>query len=125
MNTLLKNDECKTVFYAIIVAFLFFFIIMPLIESSYNSDNMKVKEELENLTNDVTTKIDLNKCARSCCLNSNWPVPKELIPNDVNPEELNQYVPTNFSCNLGNNTGCPCVKKSELDYLTSKGQNGY
>jgi hypothetical protein len=111
---------------AIIVAILFFVFVMPNIEKYNNIDNKKFKEHLENvLDNGPPVKIDTNKCAKSCCLRTEWALPPELQSNDVSKEELKNYIPSNFSCNFGskNGSGCVCYTKEDANYLTNKGGN--
>jgi len=110
---------------AIIVIIIFFIFIMPNVEKCYNDETKKVVEELENIMNTNIT-IDTNKCSKSCCINSGWPLPKELQPNDMTTNELTNYIPTNFSCNLGSNTGggCVCVTKNDYENLGNRGNNG-
>lgn len=96
---------------------------MPLIEKCYLAERNSLKESLENVGHGP--KLDLNKCSRSCCVNSGWPYPDELKPNDMTPQELENIIPTNFSCNLGSNNGggCLCVSKNDYNYLSSRGTN--
>ena len=35
----------------------------------------------------------------------------------------NSFLPTNYSCNFGNGSGCLCVTKKNMDYLTHRGYN--
>jgi hypothetical protein len=118
------GDNNKILLYGIIVAVVFFVFIMPLIEKCYNAEKHELVEKLENLMNPI--KLDTNKCSRSCCVNSGWEYPKELQPKDMTAEELKNYIPTNFSCNLGSNTGggCVCVSKDDYEVLGSRGSNG-
>jgi hypothetical protein len=109
--------------WTVVIVGVFFFVIMPAIEKCYLADRQSLKEALENVGHGP--KLDTNKCARSCCVNSGWPLPEELKPKDLSPEELANYIPTNFSCNLGSNTGggCVCVTKDDYKYLSSRGTN--
>ena len=117
-----KNNS--TLIWAVIVIAIFFFIIMPMIENCYLNERHALKEALENVSHGP--KIDVNKCSRSCCKNNNWPYPEELQPKDMTPEELKNYIPSNFSCNLGSNSGggCVCLTKENYNYLGSRGSNG-
>ena len=117
------GDNNKILFYGIIVAVVFFVVVMPMIEKCYNDEKKELVEKLENV---MSLKLDTNKCSRSCCVNSGWPLPKELQPNDMSADELKKYIPTNFSCNLGSNTGggCVCVSKNDYEVLGSRGSNG-
>jgi hypothetical protein len=108
---------------AIIVIILFFIFIMPSIEKCYNDETKELVEKLENI---MDIKVDTNKCSKSCCINSGWPLPKELQPTDMTSDELTKYIPTNFSCNLGSNNGggCVCVTKNDYELLGNRGNNG-
>ena len=108
---------------AIIVIILFFIFIMPAIEKCYNDETKELVEKLENI---MDIKVDTNKCSKSCCINSGWPLPKELQPTDMTSDELTKYIPTNFSCNLGSNNGggCVCVTKNDYELLGNRGNNG-
>ncbi len=112
----------KILFYGILIGIVFFVVILPLI------DNCNIKgEEFESLpkTKNDILKIDTNKCAKSCCLNSNWELPPELQSKDMPKNELAKYIPTNYSCNFGSNpsSGCVCVTKKDKNILTSRGGN--
>jgi hypothetical protein len=117
------GENNMVLIYGIIVAVVFFVFIMPMIEKCYNDEKKELVEKLENI---MALKLDTNKCSRSCCVNSGWPLPKELQPNDMSTDELKNYIPTNFSCNLGSNTGggCVCVSKEDYEVLGSRGSNG-
>jgi hypothetical protein len=122
----LLNDRPNIILISVIaLAILFFVFVMPKIEKYDNVENKKFKENLENVLQDVPVKIDTNKCAKSCCLRTEWPLPQELQQNDMSPEELKKYIPSNFSCNFGskNGSGCVCYTKEDSNYLTNKGGN--
>ena len=108
---------------AIGVIILFYIFIMPSIEKCYNEETKQLVEKLENI---MDIKVDTNKCSKSCCINSGWPLPKELQPTDMTSDELTKYIPTNFSCNLGsdNGGGCVCVTKNDYEILGNRGNNG-
>ena len=111
-------------FYAIIIIILFFFIIMPIIESLYNKERKEIIEKLENAM--MPLKIDTQKCSRSCCINSGWPLPDALKENDIPEKELKNYISTNLSCGNGSNngSGCVCIKKDDYELLSTRGNNG-
>jgi len=108
---------------AILFIIIFFFIIMPDIEKTNNNERTKILDELVNIP---SVKIDTKKCSRSCCINSGWPLPKELQSNDIPSDELDNYIPNNFSCNFGSSTGggCVCVTKDDYELLGSRVNNG-
>jgi hypothetical protein len=110
--------------YAILIAIVFFLCVMPMIEKYYKLENKALVEKLENAV--MPLKVDTHKCARSCCVNSGWPVPDEVLDKDIPESEMKDYIPTNYSCNFGSNngSGCLCVTKQDVDYLGSRGGNG-
>ena len=118
-----SGENNMTMMYCIIVAGVFFVFIMPMIEKCYNDDKKVLIEKLENI---MAVKIDTNKCSKSCCINSGWELPKELVSKDLSADELKNYIPSNFSCNFGSNTGsgCVCVSKNDNEILGSRGGNG-
>ena len=97
------------------------------------SNTCSYENFLEKLTNvdnqpkprypDPAPKIDLNKCSRQCCSQTQWPLPQELQVNDMTPEEASKYMPNNFSCNFGESSGCLCLTKDNYNYLSSRGNN--
>ena len=98
---------------------------MPYLEFACNKDKNALRENLENILNQSIRPIDTNKCSRSCCINSGWPYPSDVLDKDIDPVELKKYVPNNFSCTDGpsNKSGCLCVTQQDLDYLTNKAGN--
>ena len=82
-----------------------------------------ITEHLTNLfdTSSDIKKLDLNKCSKQCCGQTQWPLPQELRTKDMTDEEAKKYVPTNFSCNLGSGSGCLCVSKDDFNYLAAHG----
>lgn len=119
-------ENNKVLIYGLIVGVVFFLFIMPMIEKCYNNDKKALMEKLENVM--MPLKVDTNKCSRSCCINSGWPLPEELQTKDMTKEELKNYIPTNFTCNLGasdgSGGGCVCMKKQDYEVLGSRGTNG-
>lgn len=120
-----NNADIQIMIYAVIIAVVFFLVVMPFIESAFNKDKTTMRENLENILNQSIRPIDNNKCSRSCCINSGWPYPPDVLDNDIDPVELKKYVPNNFSCTDGptNKSGCLCVTQQDLDYLTNKAGN--
>ena len=119
------TENNKIILYSLILTAFFFLFIMPQIENCYNDDKRMLRERLENIINKPIYPIDDAKCSRSCCINSGWPYPKELLDKDIPEKELKDYVPNNFTCNYGKNinSGCLCLKKGDMDYLTYKAGN--
>ena len=120
------NKEDNNIFiYSIIIAVIFFIFIMPFIEKCQKKEQEDFKADMNNLFTGEPKSIFNNKCSRSCCINTGWPYPKELLENDIDPEELKTYVPNNFSCSLGSdiNGGCICMTQKDKDYLMNKAGN--
>ena len=80
-------------------------------------------EKLSNVENNVTPKIDLNRCSKQCCAQTQWFLPPELRINDMSQEEASKYIPNNFSCNLGNGSGCLCMTSDNFNALAGRGKN--
>ena len=120
-----NNEDIQIMVFSVIVAVIFFLIIMPYIESAFNKDKNALRENLENILNQSINPIDNNRCSRSCCINSGWPYPPEVLDNDIPAEELKNYIPNNFTCTDGpsNRSGCLCVTQKDFDYLTNKAGN--
>ena len=126
LNNFIQKGSGKNnmvLIYGIIMVIVFYVFILPIIEKCYNDEKKILVEKLENI---MATKIDTNKCSKSCCINSGWKLPKELEPTDMSVDELKNYIPSNFSCNFGSNTGsgCVCVSKDDNELLGSRGGNG-
>lgn len=126
LNNFIQKGSGKNnmvLIYGIIMVIVFYVFIMPIIEKCYNDEKKILVEKLENI---MATKIDTNKCSKSCCINSGWKLPKELEPTDMSVDELKNYIPSNFSCNFGSNTGggCVCISKNDNELLGSRGGNG-
>ena len=119
------NSNCILLF-VIIGAVIFFLFIMPEIDKNYLNEQKLIKENFYAKFNNVNTeliKIDTEKCSRNCCGLAQWPVPSEMLDNSISPDELKNYIPSNFSCNFGSNSGsgCVCLTQKNNDYLTNRG----
>ena len=80
-----------------------------------------VKKALRILSKD--DKIDKRMCSRQCCKYDDAYLPKELIPKGpLTKEQLKQYVRSSYTCTGGNGSGCPCIKKEQMDYYANRGQ---
>jgi hypothetical protein len=122
---LLKSNNNEVLIWSLIIGMIFIIIFMPVLQYGKRQDRIKLKEKFENMFSGEPKFLFSNKCARSCCINSGWPYPPELLEKDIGPEELKKYIPTNFSCALGSNLngGCLCVTQPDYDYLTKRGGN--
>lgn len=118
------GENNMALLYSLIVVVVFFVLIMPMLENCYKKEKEAFVAQLENAI--MPLRIDTNKCSRSCCKNSNWALPTELVPTDMSKEESDKYIATNLSCNFGsqNGGGCVCVSKNDYEILGSRGGNG-
>lgn len=66
-------------------------------------------------------KIDTNICSKQCCKFTQWPIPFNTKNPIINNETLNNFIPSNLSCNRGENGGCVCLTKDNFDYLSNHG----
>jgi hypothetical protein len=126
INKLFGGDNNDNfLIYTIIIIVLFVFLVMPMMTNCKQNEKRKLKEKLSNIFSGTPNFLFNNKCSPSCCINSGWPYPPELLEKDISKEELKQYVPNNFACALGSSVqgGCLCVKQKDLDYLTTRGGN--
>jgi hypothetical protein len=105
------NDNNKILLYVILGAIIFFIFIMPMLDSNLNKT-----EGLDNTDN--IKKLDLNMCSQLCCNQTQWPVAH--MPKN---EKTKDFVGSNLSCNFGRGSGCLCVKKEDMNYLTDRGGN--
>ena len=107
----------------IIGTIIFFLFIMPLVDDHYFKEKFS---ELNNENNEEElVKVDTLKCSKSCCGLAQYPVPDEVLDKNIQPGELKNYLPSNFSCNFGNETGsgCVCLTQSDYNYLNNHGNN--
>ena len=115
-------QDSKILLYSIIITFIFFLFIIPLLQQASNST---CKEQFT-LNNYEEFKLDKTKCSRSCCKfdSNSWPYPFNTKDPNITDAELANYIPTNFNCNNGYGSGCPCMTKDNFNYLVNHGQIG-
>ena len=89
---------------------------------NFNDINLNKTSINDNL---YIPKIDMNKCDKSCCKHSQWmPLYMTLNPNpNLTPNPNENYIGSNYSCNGGNGSGCVCITKNDLNFLTKRGYN--
>ena len=68
-------------------------------------------------------KIDQKICSKQCCKFVQWPIPFNTRNPNVKDDILDNFIPTNFACNGGENGGCVCLTKDDYNYLSEHGQN--
>jgi hypothetical protein len=124
-----NNKNNVALLLIIVGAMLFFMFIMPMVDKNYNKEQNNMKEQFNsapvNFTKENVVKIDTNKCSKDCCGLSQYPLPDGMLNKTIPSDELKNYIPSNFSCNFGNNvgSGCVCMTKSDSNYLTHHGNN--
>ena len=100
---------------------IFFVVIMPYL------DKEKCKDQIDNFSNLLTknniNKFDQNICSKQCCKHTQWPISFNTIDPEIDQEKMKDYIGSNLTCNNGpSGGGCLCVTKSDLNYLTERGQ---
>ncbi len=79
----------------------------------------------DSMNKDVN-KIDTKRCSRNCCKQTQWPVPFNTESVDVDNAKIDysNIVPNNFSCSGGGTgSGCLCVTKDDMNYLSNHFKN--
>uniref|UniRef100_A0A6C0H845 Uncharacterized protein n=1 Tax=viral metagenome TaxID=1070528 RepID=A0A6C0H845_9ZZZZ len=100
----------------ILIILLFYCVGLPYLNSCYNKtiNNLEGLDNINNIYYELN-KIDLNKCSKDCCNFTEWPIP--------HIQKVNNSIPTNYSCNLGNGSGCVCINELNINNLTHRGYN--
>ena len=111
-----SSNKDNTFFTSIVIAFIFFFYVLPKLEKQHVKEEMDTLASISN-AGDVSS-IDSNTCSRDCCRHVQWQ-PPHMPPLD----QPSEYISTNFSCNRGEGSGCLCVKQGEFDNLKNRGGN--
>lgn len=125
-----SSENNKTILLVILLAAVFFMIVMPWINTNSCTDAAVVAEKFSNQKTQPG-QLYQRKCSAQCCaanLNTMWPVPDVLMPTgDLTAFDLQDIVPSNFTCNNGGPDGgpggCVCMTKDDLTYLQNKGGN--
>jgi len=91
---------------------IIYLLILVLIVYIFNHNTI---EKLNNINSDVV-KIDTNICSKNCCNFTQW------LPEHMKNKNLNtNYLPSNYSCNFGNNSGCLCITEKDRDFIANHG----
>jgi hypothetical protein len=127
-----NNSDITLIILSILIGILVIFFINPCI----NNKNQKEKFEIDskvtkiidkmlpsNKINDDLHKIDQKICSKQCCKFIQWPVPFNTKNPTIKDEVLDNFIPSNFACNGGDNGGCVCITKDDYNYLSNHGQN--
>jgi hypothetical protein len=91
---------------------------MPILDYNYCFKKSLIQENINNINNN---KVDLKKCSKNCC-NIQWLENTELIGDNNGILDQN-YLPSNFSCNFGDNSGCVCLTKNDFNNLSDHYNN--
>ena len=113
-----KDIDTETLLYSLIIAVIFIIIIMPVLQNCKSKDKKQLKENLENIFSGEPKFLFSNKCARSCCINSGWPYPPELLEKDISAEELKKYIQVIQLLNF--QKGCRFIRHPFFYCLTCK-----
>jgi hypothetical protein len=112
------SDKDTILVFGVIIAFLFFTYIMPLLEKQFNDDKKILKEGMQVLGNDhKINRLDLKQCSKNCCLHTQWSVPH------IKHQPPKGYVGSNLMCANGSGGGCLCVTPKDLKNLEERGGN--
>jgi hypothetical protein len=124
---------------SLLLGILFFFYIYPNIINQSKKENFLIDDKINNLikitdqnipktnqnipkTDQNIPKIDQNICSKQCCKFIQWPIPFNTRNPIINDATLNDFIPSNLSCNGGTNGGCVCLTKNDFNYLSNHGQ---
>ena len=72
------------------------------------------------------TKLDNLKCSHQCCKHTQWPVPFDPVSEDskiLTDAQVDKVIGNNFSCNVGDGSGCLCVEQKDFDVLSNRSGN--
>ena len=122
---------------SILVGLLVIFVIYPNILNQNQNEGFQIDQKVNEILTDAIKssqpeplkentnlpKIDQRICSKQCCKFIQWPVPFNTRNPIVKDDVLNNFIPSNFSCNGGENGGCVCLTKDDYNYLSEHGQN--
>lgn len=126
---LIKAEDSDNTFLilSILIGILIIFVIYPNIMSQNHSEGFQIDQQVNKILTDTINKdvpkIDQRICSKQCCKFIQWPVPFNTKNPIVKDDVLNNFIPSNFSCNGGENGGCVCLTKDDYNYLSEHGQN--
>jgi len=137
---LIKAEESDNTFLilAILIGILIIFVIYPNIMSQNQNEGFQIDQQVNKILTDAiksaepekektvntdVPKIDQRICSKQCCKFTQWPVPFNTRNPIVKDDVLNNFIPSNFACNGGENGGCVCLTKDDYNYLSEHGQN--
>ena len=131
MEAKLSNSQCnQTLLYIIIGTIIFFFIILPMINKCSYTENLtniiedrmtaypdKTVPFMTNTKGDIPLRMDLNKCSKLCCKQTQW------LPDNmkINNPDTDKFIGTNYSCNNGDGSGCVCTTQDDFNIIANRG----
>lgn len=131
MQARMSLSQCnQTLLYVVIGTFVFFFIILPMINNCSYTENLtdiiedRIKEYpgknvpfMTNTKGAIPVRMDLNKCSKLCCKHTQW-LPDNMKTNNTNTDK---FIGTNFSCNNGDGSGCVCTTQDDFNIIANRG----
>ena len=121
MESNFKLNNNHTLVLIILGIIIFFVFILPIIDNKNKQSIDKIKESLSNTSEQL--KLDKNMCSKQCCKHVQWPVPHDATTKEISDKDMEKYIGTNLTCNLGSGSGCLCVTKDDFNYLSNRGSN--
>jgi hypothetical protein len=137
-----ESSDYSFILLSILIGVLFIFIIYPCIMNQNQDEDLKIDQQISEIFTDINTsqpnisqpntnqpntnqpnKIDQKICSKQCCKFVQWPIPFNTRNPNVKDDVLDNFIPTNFGCNGGENGGCVCLTKDDYNYLSEHGQN--
>jgi len=121
---LIKAEDSDNTFLilSILIGILIIFVIYPNIMSQNHSEGFQIDQQVNKILTDTINKdvpkIDQRICSKQCCKFIQWPVPFNTKNPIVKDDVLNNFIPSNFACNGGENGGCVCLTKDDYNYLS-------
>lgn len=116
-----KLSDNQLLFILIVIAYIFFVLILPKLEKKSIDEYNAVYENFNNLTKDLPL-IDQHLCSPQCCKFIQWPIPFNNEPLGSKENQSN-YIGSNMTCNNGQTGGgCVCIQKNDYNYLANHGQ---
>lgn len=135
-NTISNSNNTDTLSFIIIIISILFIInyIYPIIIDKYTQETFEssnkilnslpapIYNKIDEIDKNKIHEIDKNPCSKQCCKFTQWPVPFNTKNPIVSDDTLNKFIPSNFSCNFGEGSGCVCITKDDYNYLSQHGQ---
>jgi hypothetical protein len=128
-NNIINSDTLLFILIILVILFIINYVYPTIIDKSIHESfesNIKINKILDSISvktnNNYIQGIDKNLCSKQCCKFVQWPVPFNTKNPIISDDILNNFIPSNFSCNLGDSGGCLCITKDDYNYLSNHGQ---